>query len=327
MTATALITGVGGQDGVYLARRLLAAGHRVVGTVQPHKPVALKPYLDGVEVVAHDLTDTDGFGVLVDRYDPATIYNLAGFTSVRASWDHRDEVTAVNVDAVERMLDVLSGGSRRFFQASSSEIFGAGASNPQTEATPLNPGNPYAESKARAHEAVAAARSNGLFASTGILYNHESPLRGEQFVTRKITKAAAEIAAGQRDVLALGNLDVSRDWGAAVDFVEAIQLISEHDEPGDFIVATGASHSLRTFVEMVFALAGVDDPWSHIEQDEALLRPVDQPGLVGDASRARATLGWEPSTSFESLVRQMVSADQRRLASGVDESVDYLAPG
>ncbi|WP_332644794.1 GDP-mannose 4,6-dehydratase [Aeromicrobium sp.] len=325
MTVTALITGVGGQDGVHLARRLVAAGQRVVGTVQPGVPVPLLPYLHGVEVVAHDLVDTEGFAGLVDQHDPATIYNLAGFTSVRASWDQPDEVFAVNAGAVERMLQVLAGGQRRFFQASSSEIFGPGATNPQTEATPMNPGNPYGESKARAHEAVAAARSAGLFASTGILYSHESPLRGDQFVTRKITKAAVEIAAGQRDVLTLGNLDVSRDWGAASDFVEAMRLVTEHDEPDDFIVATGTSHSLRSFVEAVFDLAGVADPWSHIEQDEALLRPVDQPGLVGDPSHARTTLGWEASTSFEALVRQMVTADQRRLETGVEESVDYLS--
>ncbi|MDR7085710.1 GDPmannose 4,6-dehydratase [Aeromicrobium panaciterrae] len=325
MTATALITGVGGQDGVHLARRLLAAGQRVVGTVQPGIPVGLLPYLDGVEIVEHDLTDTDGFAGLVDRHDPATIYNLASFTSVHASWSNQDEVFAVNSDAVVRMLDVLAGSSRRFFHASSSEIFGPGAANPQTESTPLNPGNPYGESKARAHEAVAAARAAGLFASTGILYSHESPLRGEQFVTRKITKAAVEIAAGKRDVLTLGNLDVSRDWGAASDFVEAMQLVTDHDKPGDFIIATGTSHSLRSFVELVFELAGINDAWSHIEQDEALLRPVDQPGLVGDPSHARATLGWEASTSFEALVHLMVSADQRRLASGVDESADYLS--
>lgn len=327
MTTTALVTGVGGQDGVHLARRLLAAGQRVVGTVQPGLPVALLPYLDGVEVVVHDLTDTDGFAGLIDRHDPEAIYNLASFTSVHASWGNQDEVFAVNTDAVVRMLDVLVDGPRRFFHASSSEIFGPGAANPQVEATPLNPGNPYGESKARAHEAVAAARDAGLFASTGILYSHESPLRGEQFVTRKITKAAVEIAAGKRDVLSLGNLDVSRDWGAASDFVGAMQLITEHGEPGDFIVATGTAHSLRSFVETVFELAGVEDPWSHIEQDEALLRPVDQPGLVGDPSKARATLGWEASTSFEELVRQMVSADQRRLSSGVEESVDYLSAG
>lgn len=327
MTSTALITGVGGQDGVHLARRLLAAGQHVVGTVQPGIPVGLLPYLDGVEIVVHDLTDTDGFGGLLDKYAPATIYNLASFTSVHASWGNQDEVFAVNTDAVVRMLEVLAGSACRFFHASSSEIFGPGAANPQTEATPLNPGNPYGESKARAHEAVAAARDKGLFAATGILYSHESPLRGEQFVTRKITKAAVEIAAGNRDVLTLGNLDVSRDWGAASDFVEAMHLITKHDEPDDFIVATGSSHSLRSFVDTVFDLAGVSDPWSHIEQDEALLRPVDQPGLVGDPSHARATLGWKASTSFEALVRQMVTADQRRLESGVEESVDYLSAG
>lgn len=324
MTATALVTGVGGQDGVHLARRLVAAGQRVVGTVQPGATVGLLPYLDQVEVVEHDLTDIDGFVGLLDAHEPETVYNLAGLTSVRASWDDPDVASAVNAEAVERMLDVLLDRPRRFFQASSSEIFGPGADNPQTESTALNPGNPYGESKARAHQAVARARAAGLFAATGILYNHESPLRGEQFVTRKITKAAVEIAAGQRDVLTLGNLDVSRDWGAASDFVAAMQLIAEHDEPDDFIVATGTSHSLRSFVESAFALAGVNDPWSHIQQDEALLRPVDQPGLVGDPGRARGELGWQATTSFEALVHHMVAVDQHRLSTGVEESVDYL---
>lgn len=324
MTSTALITGVGGQDGVHLARRLVAAGQHVVGTVQPGVRVGLLPYLDGVEIVSHDLVDIAGFAALIAEHDPETVYNLAGFTSVRASWDQRDEVFAVNAEAVERMLDVLLERPRRFFQASSSEIFGPAAPNPQTESAALNPGNPYAESKARAHEAVIRARSAGLFAATGILYSHESALRGEQFVTRKITKGAAEIAAGRRDVLALGNLDVSRDWGAASDFVEAMQLIAEHDEPHDFIVATGTSYSLRTFVEAAFTVAGIDDPWSHIEQDEALLRPVDQPGLVGDPGRIRE-LGWEATTSFDALVLQMVLTDQRRLATGVEESPDYLS--
>lgn len=325
MTATALVTGVAGQDGVHLARRLVAAGQHVVGTVPPGSTVDLLPYLAGVEIVEHDLTDTDGFVTLLDDHDPSTVYNLAGLTSVRASWDRPEAAFAVNAEAVVRMLDVLIDRPRRFFQASSSEIFGPGAGNPQTETTALNPGNPYGESKARAHEAVAAARSAGLFASTGILYSHESPLRNEQFVTRKITKAAVEIAAGRSDVLTLGNLDIARDWGAAADFVEAIQLVAEHDEPSDFIIATGTLHSLRSFVDAAFELAGVDDPWSHVTHDATLLRPVDQPGLVGDPRRAREALGWEVTTPFETWVQQMIHVDQRRLASGVAESVDYLS--
>jgi GDPmannose 4,6-dehydratase len=326
MARTAFITGVAGQDGVLLARHLAAQGYDVVGTRQPGAPFLLAPYLAGVTVVVHDLVDTDAFVDLLDQTRPDEIYNLAGFTSVGRSWDQPDVVQAVNADAVERMLEVLLARPEkpRFFQASSSEVFGPEAANPQTEETPHRPANPYAESKSRAHRATVAAREAGLFACVGTLYNHESVLRGVEFVTRKVTRAAAEIATGRRDGVELGNLDVSRDWGSAREYVVAMHAAVTHDEPGDYIIATGQLRTLREFVEAAFAAAGVEDAWAHVRHDSGLLRQADAPGLCGDPSRARSVLGWQNATSFESLVEQMVHADLRRVSSGVEESLDYL---
>ena len=326
MARTAFITGVAGQDGVLLARHLLAEGYDVVGARQPGVPFTLATYLDGVTVIEHDLVDTSGFAEIVQRVRPDEIYNLAGFTSVGRSWDQPDVVHAVNADAVERMLEHLLTLAEppRFFQASSSEVFGPEAPNPQTEETPHRPANPYGESKSSAHRATIAAREAGLFACVGTLYNHESVLRGPEFVTRKVTRAAAEIALGRRADVELGNLGVSRDWGSAREYVVAMSAALRHDEPGDYIIATGRLRTLREFVEAAFAAAGIDDAWAHVRQDDALLRRADAPGLTGDPSRARAVLGWENATSFESLVEQMVQTDIRRVTSGVEESIDYL---
>jgi GDPmannose 4,6-dehydratase len=325
VTQTALITGVAGQDGVLLARHLLSVGYRVVGTTQPGVPSTLRPYLDGVLMEEHDLRDADGFERLLETYEPAEIYNLAGFTSVGASWDHRDLVMDVNAVAVERMLGVLlKRGGIKFFQASSSEVFGPEAANPQDESTPHAPQNPYAESKSRAQEATVRARGEGLFAAVGVLYNHESPLRARQFVTRKITHAAAEIAEGLSDTVTLGNLEVSRDWGAARDYVVAMHSVMQPAAPSDFIIATGQLHTLGELLEVAFAAVGIDDAWAHVEQDPALLRKADAPGLSGDASKAQRELGWSPSTSFDELVREMVAVDQRRIRSGVEEDPTYL---
>lgn len=328
---TALITGVAGQDGVLLARRLLADGHRVVGTRRPGSMPPLAPYLAGVELREHDIRDDAGFVRLLEAEQPDEIYNLAGFTSVGASWDHRDLVAQVNATAVERVLQALiawrdrTGREPRFFQASSSEVFGPTAQNPQREDTAHDPQNPYAESKSRAHALTVRAREEyGLFASVGILYNHESPLRDARFVTRKITRAAAGIAAGRRDSLTLGALDVSRDWGAAQDYVAAMQAVLRHDVPGDFIIATGRLHSLKELLELAFAAAGVPDPWAYVRQDESLLRTADSPGLTGDAGKAERELGWTAVTSFEELVAEMVRVDLERLESGVEESPDYV---
>jgi GDPmannose 4,6-dehydratase len=324
--ATALITGVAGQDGVLLARHLLGLGYSVVGTRQPGIPYTLEPYLDGATVVEHDLVETAGFAELVRLHEPTEVYNLAGFSSVGESWDDPDLVVEVNAAAVERMLEVLAGlpGPPRFFQASSAEVFGPDAPTPQNEETPHRPANPYAESKSRAHAATAAARGAGLFACVGTLYNHESPLRPPHFVTRKITLAAAEIAAGRRKTLELGNVDISRDWGAAREYVIAMHAALAHDEPGDYVIATGRTHTLRELVDAAFAAAGIDDGWSYIWQNPQLMRQSDAAAPVGDPSRAREVLGWEATVPFEKLVREMVEVDQRRVATGVEESADYL---
>ena len=326
MISTTLITGAAGQDGVLLARHLRSAGRRVVGTIQPDVPAPLRLYLEGVMIEEHDLRDSLGFERLLEAYAPDEVYNLAGFTSVGASWNNRDLVTQVNAVAVESMLDTLvRRGGTKFFQASSSEVFGPDAVNPQDEETPHHPQNPYAESKSRAHQATVRARDEeGLFASVGVLYNHESTLRPVQFVTRKITRAAAEIGEGLRDTVTLGNLDVSRDWGAASDYVLAMHAVMQQRSPADYIIASGRLHSLARLLEIAFSAVGIDDPWPHVERDPALLRKADAPGLCGDASKARRELGWSPTTSFEDLVREMVAVDQKRIRTGIEEDVTYL---
>lgn len=324
--ATALITGVGGQDGVLLARHLVGLGYTVIGTRRPAAANPLAPYLAGVTVTDHDVVDTAGFADLIRRYQPDEVYNLAGFSSVAKSWNAPELVHEVNAAAVERMVAVMAEADRppRFFQASSSEVFGVAPVNPQNEDTPHRPDNPYAESKSRAQAATVAARDAGLFACAGILYNHESPLRGSHFVTRKITRAAAEIAAGQRDVLELGNLEVARDWGAAREYVVAMHAALCHEQPGDYVIATGTTHTLRDLVEAAFTAAGIDDGWSHVRQDPELMRKSDALARVGDPSRARDILGWQATVSFSELVREMVDVDRRRVATGVEESPDYL---
>ena len=326
-SGTALITGVGGQDGVLLARHLLGLGYRVVGTSRPGSALRLGVYLDGVTIAALAPGDRAGFAALIEQHRPDEVYNLAAQSSVARGWEDPQGTHATNAGSVEQMLASIAAVAEppRFFQASSSEIFGTSPPNPQNELTSLDPGNPYAESKAHAHAAVAAAREDGLFACSGILYNHESPVRDPHFVVRKITRAAAEIAACRRDVVELGNLDVSRDWGAATDYVVAMHAALTHDDPDDYVIATGEAHTLRDLVEAAFAAAGVSDGWSHVRQDPELLRRSDPPGRVGDATRAREVLGWQPSTSFVDLVASMVEADRRRVDSGIEESPDYLS--
>ncbi len=332
---TALITGVGGQDGVYLARLLVGLGYRVVGTVQPGVAASremVRPYLAGVVVVDHDLRDSPGFERLLEQYQPDEIYNLAAFSSVGASWNNREHVAEVNGMAVLRMLDSLlryrdrHGSCGRFYQASTSEMFGLSKETQQTEETPHYPRSPYAVAKSFAHYLTINYReSYDLYCCSGILYNHESPLRGRQFVTRKIARAAAEIACGVRERVTLGNLDVQRDWGAASDYVAAMRLLLQPDEPGDYIIATGESHSLKELLAVAFESAGLGDPWPYVDHDPALIRPTDVRGLIGDASKARRQLGWVPTVGFKQVVEEMVDVDIRRVKSGVEESADYLA--
>ncbi|WP_341924237.1 GDP-mannose 4,6-dehydratase [Nocardioides psychrotolerans] len=332
---TALITGVGGQDGVYLARHLLSLGYTVVGTTKPGSTSApgRGAYLDGVDVRPLDQRDKAGFETTLEELHPDEIYNLAGFTSVGASWGQAEVVAETNGLAVLKMLEVLigfrerHGHAPRFFQPSSSEMFGISDQQPQTEGTPHHPRSPYAATKSFAHHLTVNYReSYGLFASTGTLYNHESPLRPAQFVTRKISRGVAEIALGRRETLTLGNLDIRRDWGFAADYARAMHLMLQLDDPHDFIVATGRSRSLSDLLYVAFATIGLDDPSVYVRQDPALMRPADVVDLYGDPAKAREELDWEPTLSFERIIEHMVLTDIERLRSGVEESPEYLFP-
>lgn len=313
--STALVTGATGQDGVYLCRLLRSAGLRVVGTTNPNAAARDREiaYLDGVELVPVDIRDAAAMRSLVTDVAPDEVYHLAALTSVGQSWSAPEEALAVNHQAVVDLLDaVMSLGDARFFQASSAELIGDAASSP------------YARGKQAAAEAVLDARSRGLHASTGILFNHESPLRGDAFVTRKITRTAAAIALGKADHIDLGNLEVVRDWGFAGDFVEAMRGMLQLDEPRDLQIGTGIAHSLQDLLTVAFEAAGLADPMSYVRQDPALLRPADTSFAGADTEPAAEAIGWRAHTTFEETIRGMVEVDLRRLESGVEESPDYL---
>lgn len=309
MTATAFITGIGGQDGTYLAERLLADGmevHALVLEADGHP--AHCP--DAVVLHPGDLGDVEGTRRLVREIAPHEVYNLAAISSVAQSWDEPDRTAHVNgMAAVALMESAREVDGVRLVQASSAEIFGDAATSPQDEATPIAPVNPYGAAKAFAHLSARVFRQRDLHVSSAILYNHESPRRHPRFVTRKITSTVAAIARGEADELVLGNVDVRRDWGWAPDYVDAMVRAARADEPGDYVVATGAAHSVRDFVAAAFAAAGIDD-WEHlVRHDAAFFRPADPAELVGDASRAREELGWVPTVDFAEIVRRMVAAD------------------
>lgn len=329
----ALITGVGGQDGVYLARHLHDLGYEVTGTVRPGARDERAVYLVGIDVVELDHRDRDGFCTLLESVQPNELYNLAGFTSVGASWGHAEVVAETNAIAVLRILEELvryrdrHGTAPKYFQPSSSEMFGVADQQPQTEGTPHYPRSPYAASKSFAHHLTVNYReSYGLFTCTGTLYNHESPLRGQSFVTRKITRAVAEISVGVRATLSLGNLDVRRDWGFAADYARAMHLMLQQDAPQDFIISTGMSRPLAEVLDLAFAAVGIDDPTPYVHQDPALMRPADVADLYGDPAKAREQLGWEPSVAFEQVIEHMVAVDVERTRSGVEDRLAYLFP-
>jgi len=302
----ALITGVTGQDGSYLAELLLDGGYEVHGlTRDPGEQVTRG-------VVAHrvDLGAGGEVGDVLRSVRPAEVYNLAAVSSVFQSWQDPLTTARINGLAVAEMLAAVREiGDVRFVQASSAEIFGAADESPQTERTAIRPTSPYGAAKAYAHGLVGAYRAAGMFASSVILYNHESPRRPATFVTRKITQAAALIAAGRQERLELGNLSARRDWGWAPDYVDALHRAAVADEPGDFVVATGAAHSVEDFVRVAFERAGIADWRDRIDTSEGLLRPGDAAEQAGDATRARTKLGWAPTRDFDDIVAAMVDAD------------------
>ena len=319
----ALITGVAGQDGIYLARSLCAAGWQVTGTVRPGSAGSrrVRAYLGGVELAEVDLARDDGLVTLVEALAPHEIYNLAAQSSVAESWRDPDTTRAVNLGTVEQLVHgALAVRSRtgqqvRLLQASSAEVHGTAANSP------------YAQSKAAADELLdEARRREDLQVVSAFLHNHDSPLRDERFVTRKVTRAAAEIALGRRETLTLGNLDVRRDWGFAGDHVQAMQLLVRHDEPVDLPIGTGRAHSLADLVGLAFDEAGLGDPTPFVVQDPALMRPADAALLVADAAAAEDVLGWRATTTFEELIGHMVRADLERLRSGVEDDAAYLFP-
>ncbi|HEY0904796.1 MAG TPA: GDP-mannose 4,6-dehydratase [Marmoricola sp.] len=315
MTRTHLITGVTGQDGILLARHLSGLDGRVVGTIRPGSPRArarAAVYLPGVDVVEHDIRDTDGFRTILERHAPAQVYNLAAISSVGASWERPEEAEEINGAAVAGMLDVLDDHPAiRFLQAGSAEQDGPAAS-------------PYSSAKSAAQQHVTAARERGLFACVALLHIHESPVRHPGFVVRKITRAAAAIRMGVQEELTLGSLDVRRDWGAAVDTVRAFPAMLALDAPADLQVATGTIHSLHDVLDCAFAAAGLGDPDRFVRQDRGLTRPADAALLQGDPTPLREATGWEPRWTFEEMVAHMVRTDLQRLESGIAESSSYL---
>jgi GDPmannose 4,6-dehydratase len=318
---TALVVGAAGQDGILLSRLLLARGLRVVGLVRPGPALdRLHRLVPGVEAVLGDVTDRERMREVIDLVLPDHVYNLAALSSVGRSWELVEEVMEVNTLGVVGLLEAIRGLAERtglavrFYQASSSEMFGLPVDSPQDETTRFHPRSPYAVSKLAAHHLTINYReSYGLFACSGILYNHESPLREPHFVTRKITQAAAAISLGLADGLSLGTLDVARDWGHAEDCVEAMWRIMRHDEPGDYVVATGRSRTLRDFLDAAFAVVGIGDWGPYVHCDPALRRPIEVANLVGNPGKARDVLGWRPQHTFEELVAEMVEADLRLL--------------
>lgn len=333
---TALITGITGQDGGYLATYLLDLGYRVVGLTRRNLTESRARIGTGgahVDLVSGDLLDQGSLLAAIDETQPDEIYNLAAQTFVPASWRQpilTAEVTALGFTRLLEAVRIVRPAAR-VFQASSSEMFGLAAHAPQNERTPFRPRSPYGSAKLHAHWAAAHYRDcYGLFIAAGILFNHESPRRGHEFVTRKITHGVATIAAGQATKLSLGNLDARRDWGYAPDFVRAMHAMLQLAEPVELVVATGEAHSVREFCELAFAAAGL--AWqNHVVLDPALLRPAEIMTLIGDAAEARALLGWRPSVSFSELVHEMVEADLARVhrdsRSTVDAAlIDQAAP-
>jgi GDPmannose 4,6-dehydratase len=320
MAKRALITGITGQDGSYLAELLLEKGYEVFGTVRRSSAPNLwriDHILDQITLKPADLLDQLSLLRVIDEVRPSEIYNLAAMSFVPASWDQPMLTGEYNAQGVTRLLDAVRqvDTSIKIYQASSSEMFGKVLEVPQRETTPFYPRSPYGVSKVFAHYITINYReSYNLFAVSGMLFNHESPRRGLEFVTRKVTDGVARIKLGLADSLSIGNLDAHRDWGFAGDYVRAMWLMLQQQKPDDFVIATGVSHSVRDLIEIAFARVGLG--WQkHVRVDPALLRPAEVEHLLGDATKAKKELGWTPSVDFKQLVEMMVDADLARLGA------------
>jgi GDPmannose 4,6-dehydratase len=317
MAKRAIITGITGQDGSYLAELLLDKGYEVFGVVRRASASnywRIEPILGRIHLRPADLLDQLSLIRVIDEVRPHELYNLAAMSFVPASWDQPMLTGEFNSQGVTRVLEAVRqiDTTIRIYQASSSEMFGKVRETPQTELTPFYPRSPYGVSKVFAHYITVNYReSYGLFAVSGILFNHESPRRGLEFVTRKVTDGVARIKLGLSDHLTLGNLDAHRDWGYAGDYVRAMWLMLQQDRAEDYVIATGESHSVRELVEVAFGHAGLD--WQkYVRLDTTLLRPAEVEHLIGDSTKARAELGWRPEVDFTSLIRIMVDADLER---------------
>ena len=316
----ALITGITGQDGRYLAEFLHGRGYQVYGLVTGQanpRAELLREELPFVELVGGDLQDFSSLIGAVDYAQPDEVYNLGAISFVPLSFKQPELTANVTGLGVLRMLEAirLAGGRDnqiRFYQASSSEMFGKVRESPQKESTPFYPRSPYGAAKVFGHQITVNYReAYGLFACSGILFNHESPRRGHEFVTRKVTNAVARIKLGLQETLPLGNLHARRDWGFAGDYMEAVWLMLQQEQPDDYVVATGETHSVEELVQTAFAVAGIDDWEQYVQVEERFFRPAEVDNLVGDATKARSVLGWEPTASFEQLVAMMVEHDLR----------------
>jgi len=333
----ALVTGITGQDGSYLAELLLSEGYEVFGMVRRASTESVERIahlLERVTLVQADLLDQFSLVAALEEARPTELYNLAAQSFVPTSWRQPVLTAEFTAVGVTRLLEAVRtvDPAIRVYQASSSEMFGKVSEVPQSERTPFYPRSPYGVAKVYAHFLTVNYReSYGLFACSGILFNHESPRRGLEFVSRKVTDGVARVKLGLAEELALGNLDAKRDWGFAGDYVRAMWLMLQQREPRDYVVGTGLEHSVRDLCALAFAHAGLD--WErHVRVDPALLRPAEVDRLVADPSQARADLGWEPGTSFEELVRMMVDADLARLSeagepprSGAAASVEQIS--
>jgi len=321
MAKKALVTGITGQDGSYLAELLLSKGYEVHGIIRRAStfntgrldPIYDDPHSDKRRLTLHygDLSDASALSRMIAKIQPDEIYNLAAQSHVRVSFDAPEYTTDITGTGTIRLLEAIreSGVNPRFYQASSSEMFGKVQEIPQKETTPFYPRSPYGCAKVYSYWITVNYReSYGLFACNGILFNHESPRRGETFVTRKITRAVAHIKAGLQDKLFLGNLDAKRDWGYAKEYVEAMWLMLQQEEPDDYVVATNETHSVKEFLEVAFGHVGLD--WQkYVEIDPRYYRPAEVELLIGDYSKAKSKLGWEPKIRFEDLTKLMVDAD------------------